>query len=151
MTAQIQNLGLSYIPIEGLWITALLFILLAGRKIILYYFDKKRAYLENTQLPVLNLNVFVFLFLFVILGLLAGLKAWDELTPKALIATETVNLMTAAGPDQAVLTDLPGGSLVEVLRTAKINSIDYYQIKYSGGVSGWVEKNQLELLYLPKD
>ncbi len=151
MTAQVQNLGLSYIPIEGLWITALLFMILAGRKIILYYFDKKRAYLENTQLPVLNLNVFIFLFLFVILGLLAGLKAWDELTPKALIATETVNLMTAAGPNQAVLTDLPGGSLVTVLRTAKINSIDYYQIKYSGGVSGWVEKNQLELLYLPKD
>ena len=151
VTEQINNLGLSYIPVEGLWITALMFILLAGRKIILYYFDKKKSYLENTTSPVLDFKVFIFLFLFVTLGLLAGLKAWDEQTPKALISSETANIMTAAGPNQAVLTDLPGGSLVEVLRTAKINSIDYYQIKYSGGVSGWVDKNQLELLYLPKD
>ncbi len=151
VTEQMNNLGLSYFPVEGLWVAALIFLILAGRKTMIFYFDKKRSYLENTASPVLDFKVFVFLFLFVALGLLAGLKAWDELTPKAYIAVETVNLMTAAGPNQAILTDLPGGTLVEVLRTAKINSIDYYQIKYSGGVSGWVDKNQLELLYLPKD
>ncbi len=151
VTEQVHNLGLSYFPVESLWVAALIFLILAGRKTIFFYFGKKRSYLENTPSPVLDFKVFIFLFLFVSLGLLAGLKAWDELTPKAFIAVESVNLMTAAGPNQAVLTDLPGGTLVEILRTAKINSIDYYQIKYSGGVSGWVDKNQLELLYLPKD
>jgi len=153
----IENLnkaGLQVVPVEALWVLATLFLVIFLRSVFGYFLNRKKEILENLKFSRFSFKNYFWLVLFLIFSYFSGLKIWEEQIPKALIRTEQAALKTAAGENQATLADLPGGSLVHILRVAKINEILYFQIKYPGGISGWAKKDDLELISapnLPKD
>lgn len=145
----IENLnkaGLQVVPVEALWVLATLFLVIFLRSIFNYFLTRKKEIMENLKFSRFSFKNYFWLVLFLIFSFFSGLKIWEEQIPKALIRTEQATLRTAAGENQAALADLPGGSLVHILRVAKINEILYFQIKYPGGISGWTKKDDLELI-----
>ena len=149
----IENLnkaGLDVVPVEAFWVLATLFLVIFLRSIFRYFLKRKKELMENLKFSRFSYKNYLWLVLFVVFYFFAGIKIWDEQIPKALIRTEQASLKTAAGENQATLADLPGGSLVHILRVTKVNDIQYFQIKYPGGISGWTKKDDLELI-LPKD
>lgn len=153
----IENLnkaGLQIVPVEALWVLTTLFLVIFLRSFFSYVLNRKKEILENLKFSRFSFKNYFWLVLFLIFSYFSGLKIWEEQIPKALIRTEQASLKTAAGENQATLADLPGGSLVHILRVAKIDEILYFQIKYPGGISGWAKKDDLELIStpnLPKD
>ncbi|MES2802261.1 MAG: SH3-like domain-containing protein [Bdellovibrionota bacterium] len=149
----IENLnkaGLQVLPVEALWVLATLFLVMFLRSIFNYFLTRKKETLENLKFSRFSYKNYFWLVSFLIFSYFSGIKIWEEQTPKALIRSEQAMLKTAAGENQATLADLPGGSLVHILRVAKINDILYFQIKYPGGISGWTKKEDLELISAPK-
>lgn len=146
----LNKAGLESMPVEALWVCATIFLTVFLRSIFNFYLARKREIMENLKFSRYAYKNYLWLVLFLTFSLVAGMKIWDERTPKALIKTEYAVLKTAAGENQASLSELPGGSLVHILRVTKIGDLMYYQIKYPGGISGWAKKDDLELI-LPKD
>lgn len=148
----IENLnkaGLQVVPVEALWVLATLFLVIFLRSVFNYFLTRKIEIMENLKFSRFSYKNYFWLVLFLIFSYFSGLKIWEEQIPKALIRSEQASLKTAAGENQATLADLPGGSLVHILRVAKINDILYFQIKYPGGISGWTKKDDLELISAP--
>ncbi|AZZ38079.1 hypothetical protein CIK05_15145 [Bdellovibrio sp. qaytius] len=153
----IENLnkaGLEAFPVEALWVFGTVFFVIFLRSVFNYFLTRKKEILENLKFSRFAYKNYFWLVLFLVFSFLSGLKIREEQIPKALIRNEQATLRTAAGENQAALADLPGGSLVHILRVTKINDILYFQIKYPGGISGWTKKEDLELISspnLPKD
>ncbi|WP_409478485.1 hypothetical protein [Pseudobdellovibrio sp. HCB154] len=145
----LNKAGLESVPVEALWVCATVFFVIFLRSIFNFYLARKKEILENLKFSRYSFKNYLWLVLFLVFSVFAGMKIWEEQTPKALIRTEQAVLRTAAGENQAALSDLPGGSLVHILRVAKINDILYFQIKYPGGISGWAKKDDLELISSP--
>ena len=149
----IENLnkaGLEVVPVEILWVLATVFFVIFLRKVFNYFLTRKKEIMENLKFSRFSYKNYFWLVLFIGFSFLAGLKIHEEQTPKALIRTEQASLKTAAGENQATLADLPGGSLVHILRVTKISDILYFQIKFPGGISGWTKKEDLELISTPE-
>lgn len=138
--------GLGSIPVEAFWVLATVFLVVFLRRVLNYFLNRKKELMQNLKFSRFSFKNYFWLVLFVVFTFFAVVKIWDEQTPKALIRTEQASLKTAAGENQATLADLPGGSLVHILRVTKINDIQYFQIKYPGGISGWTKKADLELI-----
>lgn len=145
----IENLnkaGLEVIPAEAFWVFATFFLVIFLRSVFGYFLTRKKELLENLKFSRFSYKNYFWLVLFIVFYFLAGLKIWNEQIPKALIRVEQASLKTAAGENQATLADLPGGSLVHILRVSKVGDVSYFQIKYPGGISGWTKKEDLELI-----
>lgn len=150
----LNKAGLEAVPVEALWVCATVFFVIFLRSVFNFYLARKKEILENLKFSRFAYKNYLWLVLFLIFSVFSGMKIWEEQVPKALIKSEQAVLKTAAGENQASLSDLPGGSLVHILRVAKIGDILYFQIKYPGGISGWTKKDDLELISpsnLPKD
>lgn len=148
----IENLnkaGLNHIPVEALWLATTVFLIVFLRNIFNFYLARKKQILENLKFTNFSYKNYIWLVLFLVFSGVTGMKIWEEQIPKALISKEQVVLKTAAGENQASLSELPGGSLVHILRVAKINDILYFQIKYPGGISGWTKKDDIEVISMP--
>lgn len=150
LVENLNKAGMNTIPIEALWIGSTVFFVLFLKSLLNFYLSRKKEVIENLKFSRFSYKNYLWLVLFVCFSTLITLKILDEKTPKALIKNEQAVLKTAAGENQATLSDLPGGSLVHILRVSKIGETSYFQIKYPGGISGWVKKDDLELI-LPKD
>ena len=146
----LNKAGLDSFPVEILWFAATVFLVVFLRSIFNFYLTRKKEIMENLKFSRYAFKNYVWLVLFLAFSFVAGMKILEERTPKALIKSEYAVLKTAAGENQASLSELPGGSLVHILRVSKIDDIQYFQIKYPGGISGWAKKDDLELI-LPKD
>lgn len=148
----IENLnkaGLQVIPVEALWFLATIFLVIFLRSIFNYFLNRKKELLENLKFSRFLFKNYFWLVLFLIFSFLSGLKIWEEQIPKALIRSEQAGLKTAAGENQATLADLPGGSLVHILRIAEVDGRTYFQVKFPGGISGWASREDLELISMP--
>ncbi|OFZ28665.1 MAG: hypothetical protein A2622_06140 [Bdellovibrionales bacterium RIFCSPHIGHO2_01_FULL_40_29] len=76
---------------------------------------------------------------------LLAVKWTDFKTPKALIAIDKTLVQTASGGNQAVIYDAGIGLEVDVLKI----EADFVQIRFPGAFSGWVKKENLEILTAP--
>lgn len=150
VTENLNKLGFNYLLLEVLWLGSLIFLALLLKNITQHYVKQKESFNKGFLPPKFSLKNYVWLVFFIIFSCLTGIKVWEQLTPKALVKTDALSLRTAAGENQASLTDLPGGSLVEILRTQSVSDTLYLQIKYPGGASGWVKKDDLEIISMPK-
>jgi tetratricopeptide (TPR) repeat protein len=142
----LNKAGLESVPVEALWVCATVFFVIFLRSVFSFYLARKKEISESLKFSRFSYKNYLWLFLFLVFSTFSGMKIWEEKVPKALIRSEQAVLKTAAGENQASLSELPGGSLVHILRVAKINDISYFQIKYPGGVSGWAKKDDLELI-----
>jgi tetratricopeptide (TPR) repeat protein len=154
-TENLNKAGLDAIPIEALWLAATITFIVFLQAVLGFYLNRKKEILESLKFSHFSYKNYIWLVLFLVFSLLLGLKIWEHQIPKALVRSEQLILKTAAGENQANLSELPVGSLVHLLRASKINDIIYYQIKYPGGISGWAKQDDLELisdaLSVPKD
>ena len=150
----LNKAGLESVPVEALWVLATVFLVVFLRRVFNFYLARKKEIMENLKFSRFAYKNYFWLVLFLIFSVFSAMKIWEEQVPKALVKTEQAVLKTAPGENQASLSDLPGGSLVHILRVAKIGDNLYFQIKYPGGISGWAKKDDLEListLKMPKD
>lgn len=153
----IENLnkaGLEVIPLEILWLSGTMLLALFLKNILSFYLRRKKELEDNKQLSHFSLKNYLGLFLGMSLFLLAAIKIWDHQIPKALISREQAALRTAASDTAATVSELPGGSLVHILRQLTHQDVSYFQVKYPGSVSGWVKEADLEIIdrsNLPKD
>lgn len=147
----LNRAGFDSIPLEAFWFLATLCLVIFLKGFLGFYLRRKKEILDNLKFTNYSFKNYFWLFLFILFSFFSGMKLWEEQMPKALVRNEQMALKTAAGENQASLAELPGGSLVHILRTAKINDISYFQIKYPGGVSGWAKKEDLEVISMPKE
>lgn len=143
---QLNNLGLKFIPFELLAALTLFFIYGALKTIYRYLIDRKKAFTENTNPPSPGWMIYVFVLFLVLSAGLLGLKNQENLQATGIIKSPTVAVQTAAGANQAVITEVTFGHVVQILQTKDVEGIIYAQIKVPGAFSGWIKKADLEPL-----
>jgi len=151
ITENLNKLGLAHVPIEALWVFCTIFLSLFVRSFINHFVNRKNQLLTGSKVTLFKLKNYIWLILFLFFAAILLIKISDVETPKGFIKTDSATLKTAAGENQASLTDLPIGSLVYILRVIEIDKINYFQVKYPGGVSGWIKQEEIETVSLPKD
>lgn len=75
---------------------------------------------------------------------MAYINYQDSSTLRALVIVEKAQVQTAPGQNKSVIYEAPAGLELEVLNFDQ----GYFQVRYSGAFSGWVNKSQVELLSL---
>ena len=63
-----------------------------------------------------------------------------------MIKSASASVQTAAGANQAVITEINLGHVVQILQTKDVEGVTYAQIKVPGAFSGWIKKSDLEPL-----
>lgn len=70
---------------------------------------------------------------------------WEQAScPRGVLIADKVQIQTAPGENKTVIFEAPAGLEVEVLGDMD----NYFQIRSPGAFSGWIKKNQLELMSL---
>ncbi|MFN3696049.1 MAG: GW dipeptide domain-containing protein [Pseudobdellovibrio sp.] len=150
LTENLNKLGFDKISFDLLWIITIIFLAIFIRNLFFHFVNRKKEIIDNKKLSDFANRNYLWLALGFIFVFFTSIKYTDLTTPKGLVKSEQLILKAAAGENQASLTDLPIGSLVEIIRQQTIDDKTYFQIKYPGGVSGWVKKDEIEPVILPK-
>ncbi len=146
LTEQLNNLGLKFIPFEALALTSILFIFISLKILFTFLVTQKKNTLENKMPRALGWSFYGYFFLFILSFSLLWAKNNEVTMPTGIIKSTTVSVQTAAGPNQAVITEINLGHVVQILQTKEVDGIDYAQIKVPGAFSGWIKKAELETL-----
>ncbi len=122
-------------------LTALTF-LVAGFQWIRYMGAMKRASNDESTPPPVTIISVAFSLLFVLSVGTLFLKVWDQLTPRAIVIKEKVELKMAPGTDQNKLVELNEGTEVEI----GVTKNDWVQVKIPGNYSGWLNKDDIQII-----
>lgn len=118
---------------------SLIFLATFGWLAIRYFGQRRLAVEEELPLPPIPWLAISLLLVFIVLQSTAVLKIYDYFTPRATVITSTVTVKSAPTSDASSLFEIYEGS--EVLLKRKIT--DWSQVKYPGGLTGWVESQNL--------
>lgn len=143
---QINNLGLKYMPMELLAVFVLLFIYLVLKNLFRFLVERKKALTVNKLPAGLNWSFYAFLSGLFICTVLWGVKYNESLQMTGIIKSPSAAVQTAAGANQAIITEVSFGQVVQILQTKDVDGTIYAQIKVSGAFSGWIKKADLETL-----
>lgn len=143
---QINNLGLKYAPFELLAVLTLICFGLLLKSLFNFWIERKKSLIQNRNPTPLNLKFYAFLALILITGSLLYIKNLNMATPMGIIKSTMVAVQTSAGANQAVITEIPQGNIVQILQNKDVDGTIYAQIKVPGGFSGWIKKADLESL-----
>lgn len=136
---QLRQTILIGIPLPWLVLFNGLALLLFGSLLISFLRDRRKAFEEELVLP--NLKVihwFAGLALVCTLTLVV-LKVWDLSEVRGTIVAEKVPANSAPSAEAPSLFELYPGLEVLVQRSEG----DWYQVKYPGGPTGWIKKDQI--------
>lgn len=122
-------------------LTALTF-LIAGLQWIRFLSEVKKAVQDEVAPPPVSVVSIAFSLLFVFCVVTLTLKTWDHLTPRAIIVKEKVDLKIAPGADQSKIVELNEGTEVEI----GVVKEDWVQVKIPGNYSGWVNKEEIQII-----
>lgn len=132
------------IPLDA-WLTMTLIFLLS----FFFLFAKKAV--ETTQNKAKGLfqkvrywPVFMLLAFSCAFALLSWVRLSSASAVQAIVIAEKAAIQTVAGENKPVIYEAPAGLELDVLN----EDGDYYQVRYVGAFSGWVQKKQIELLSL---
>lgn len=143
---QLNNLGLKYIPLELFAVLSLVLIYFALKTFFSFLIERKKALIENAHPQSLNWKFYAFAFFFLVSVSFLALKNKEALQPTGIIKSPTVSVQTAAGANQAIITEVSFGHVVQILQTKDVDGVIYAQIKVPGAFSGWIKKADLEPL-----
>ena len=146
ITEQLNNMGLKFIPFEALAMISIFFIFLILKLIFKYLMQQKKNALENKLPPVLSWPFYGYLMLFFLTFSLLWAKHREATLATGMIKSASASVQTAAGANQAVITEINLGHVVQILQTKDVEGITYTQIKVPGAFSGWIKKSDLEPL-----
>lgn len=68
----------------------------------------------------------------------------DSIIERGIVVSEKAQVQTAPGKNKSVIFEAPAGLELEVLKFDQ----GYYQIRYPGAFSGWIDSSQLEIFSL---
>jgi hypothetical protein len=145
-TEQLNNMGLKYIPFEALAFVTIVFIFLSLKLFFNYLMNQKKNLLENKMPPVLSWLFYGYLMLFILTFSLLWAKHSGATLPTGIIKSASASVQTAAGANQAIITEINLGHVVQILQTKEVEGVIYAQIKVPGAFSGWIKKTDLEPL-----
>jgi len=142
----LNSVGFKFLSIELLLISTGILLFFLIKKYFAFLISQKKFETGSESRPQLQWSFYSLLFFTTIAVIFCFLKWMDQSKTKALILANNVQLTTLPGENQAVITDLSQGLVVEVLKSTVVNEQVYVQTKYPGAFSGWVKKQDLELL-----
>jgi tetratricopeptide (TPR) repeat protein len=145
-TEQLNGMGLKYIPFEALAVMTVVFVFLSLKLFFNYLLTQKKNLLENKTPPVLSWSFYGYLMLFILTFSLLWAKNSEATLPTGMIKSAQASVQTAAGANQAIITEINLGHVVQILQTKEVEGIIYAQIKVPGAFSGWIKKTDLEPL-----
>jgi tetratricopeptide (TPR) repeat protein len=145
-TEQLNNLGLRFIPLELIAVLTILFLGLACKTFLDFLVALKKTRIENTQPATLPWTFYTYLGALILWGVILFIKDSDLQRATGIIKSPLVAVQTAAGAQQAHITDVPLGQVVQILQTKDVEGVVYAQIKVPGAFSGWIKKEDLEPL-----
>lgn len=145
-TEQLNNMGLKYIPFEALAVVSIIFIFLSLKLFLNFLVTQKKNLLENKNPATLSWSFYGYFMLFILAFSLLWAKNSDATLPTGIIKSATAAVQTAAGANQAIITEINLGNIVQILQTKEVNGVIYAQIKVPGAFSGWIKKTDLETL-----
>lgn len=122
-------------------LTAITF-LVAGLQWIRHMGSVKKSLIDESSPPPVTIISIAFSALFVLSVGVLFLKVWDQLTPRAIIIKEKVELKLAPGADQSKLVDLNEGTEVDI----GVIKNDWVQVKIPGNYSGWLSKDDIQII-----
>lgn len=132
------------IPLDVYLVLAVIMVVIslwqAGQKMILTRKNQmSEVFNYSSRWPVYILSTLSLLFITT-----AYFRYLDWQIPLGILISDKVQVQTAAGADKPVIFEAPAGLEVEVLSEAG----DFFQVRSAGAFSGWVKKNQVEVLSL---
>lgn len=130
---------LSRISINQIFFLTLIFMACCGWLVIRYLGQRKLAVNEEMPLPPIPWVGIGLLVVFLALQTTAALKVYDYFTPRATVIARTVTVKSAPTKESSTLFEIYEGSEVLLKRKAS----DWSQVKYPGGLTGWVESQSL--------
>jgi uncharacterized protein YgiM (DUF1202 family) len=145
-TEQLNNIGLKYIPFEALAVVSIIFAFFSLKLFLNFLVTQKKNLLENKNPVTLNWSFYGYFMLFILTFSLLWAKNSDANLPKGIIKSAQASVQTAAGANQAIITEINLGHVVQILQTKEVDGVVYAQIKVPGAFSGWVKKSDLEPL-----
>jgi tetratricopeptide (TPR) repeat protein len=146
MLENLNAIGLKYLSIESLVACVAVFLFFTIRNISRFLVNRKKSDLANSHIVKFNLmNYGLILLLFIFSSLLA-LKIYDTSELKAIVKSAQISVKTAPGENKPIVTQAEIGTIFSVLKFSNDADLTYVQIKFPGAYSGWVKRNELELL-----
>lgn len=145
-TEQLNNLGLNYIPYEATVVLTLVLLFVALKMLFSFILARKKTLIENLNPVLLNWKFYVYSVAFMFSMTLFVFKYVELNQQTGIIKAATTNVMTAAGTNQAIITEVNIGHVVQILQIKEIDGVAYAQIKVPGAFSGWIKKADLEPL-----
>ncbi len=142
----LNSIGLKYFSIEILFVTLAVLLFFVLKNFFRFFIDRKKSEIANADPEKFNFANYVLIFLFSICALLLTMKINDSVQLKVILKSATAAVQTAAGENQAVVTQAEIGTIFNVLKMSNDADFAYVQIKYPGAYSGWVKRADLELL-----
>ncbi len=145
---QINQLGLKYVPFELLAVLTIILMSLALKSLFRFYINKKKSFIRNENPNPVDFKFYVYTVLMIVFSSLLLIKNLNYTQPKGIIKAPLVAVQTSAGVNQATITEIAQGNIVQILQTKDIDGTIYAQIKIPGAFSGWIKKADLEPLQL---
>lgn len=143
---QVNSFGIKYIYIEIAMLATLILFLILLKIIFNFIIEYKKSITELKLRPLLNWKFYAYLTLFLFSFTILGLKKAELNQNLGIIKSTISSVATAAGDQQAIITEVASGQVVQILQTKQINGIFYTQVKVPGAFSGWVKKADLVML-----
>lgn len=135
----IRQKVLSKISANQAFFMSLIFLLGFGWIAIKYFGQRKFAIDEELPLPSTPwMGIALFLF-FLLAQTTAALKIYDYFSPRATVISQTVTVKSAPSAESSNLFEIYEGS--EVLLKRK--TPEWSQVKYPGGLTGWVQNQNI--------
>lgn len=124
---------------QSLFAMTLILFLISGWKAIQYFGQRYLAIEKELSLPGIPWSGAFFLVLFLGAVSLIGLKVFDYTNPRATVIQQTATVRSAPTASSSSLFEIYEGA--EVLLKRK--QPQWSQVKYPGGLTGWVENQSL--------
>lgn len=146
VTEQLNNLGLKYVPYEATAVLSIVLFLVVLKMLFAFLLARKKTLIENLNPVFLNWKFYLYAVVFLFSVTLFMFKNIELNQNTGIIKAATTSVMTAAGTNQAIITEVNIGHVVQILQTKEIDGVAYAQIKVPGAFSGWIKKADLETL-----
>lgn len=133
---------ISKTPVD-VWLSAsLLLILFSCWLLVKNIIVTKKNRLANNYSNPPRWPIFLVLVITLGLGFATYVSYTDYSTPRAIVIVDKAAVQTAPGENKSVIFEAQAGLELEVLKFDR----GYYQIRYPGAFSGWINSSQLEFL-----
>ena len=142
----LNQVGLKYMSVEILFAIVCILMIFVLKNSLHFFLNRKKSELANSEIIAFKPTNYILIFLLFCFSVLTGLKILEDSELKAILKMPTATVQTAAGENQATVTQAEIGTIFNVLKLSNDADLAYVQIKYPGAYSGWVKRSDLELL-----